>query len=263
MKALARALTPPVLWRAGSRLFGGSSAPAMFNGVFESFSEVEDHQPWTREPYLAASRQLLHECRDRRMPPGSAGSNAVLAMILNNSSSSLPRVLDWAGGTGLRYWTIRPSLNRPVAWHVVDKPELAALSREVMGETGELSFSDGWPPAEPRFEIALVYSSLQYVEDQAALLRSIASYRPRHIVLSRLMATRRAAYVTRQRVHGFDTPCKVASLDEVSSTLAASGYRSVLSVEDGIDLSTSFGPEVTNELRVGFEHLLVFRAVDA
>ena len=263
MKGLARALTPPALWRAGSRLFGGSSAPAMFNGVFESFSEVEDHQPWTREPYLAASRQLLHECRDGGVPPGSAGSNAVLAMILNNSGSNVPRVLDWAGGTGLRYWTIRRSLNRPVAWHVVDKPELAALSREVMGDTGQLSFSDGWPPGEPRFEIALVYSALQYVEDQAALLRSIAGYRPRHIVLSRLMATHRAAYVTRQHVHGFNTPCKVSNLDEVASTLAASGYRSVLCVEDGIDLSTYFGTDVPKTLRVGFEHLLVFRAADA
>ena len=114
-----------------------------------------------------------------------------------------------------------------------------------------------------RFDLALVYSSLQYVDNQAAVLRSIAGYRPRYIVLSRLMATRRAVYVTRQRVHGFHTPCKVASLDEVSSTLVASGYRSILSVEDGIDLSPYFGPDVPETLRVGFEHLLVFRAADA
>lgn len=263
MKGLARALTPPALWRAGSRLFGGAESAVMFTGVFESFSAVEDQQPWIRGPYLAASRRLLKECRDRRMPDGSAGSHAVLTLLLNSCAANVPRVLDWAGGTGLRYWMVRPSLDRPVAWHVVDEPALAALSRDVMGDRDELRFSDTWPEPQTRFDLALVYSSLQYVDNQAAVLRSIAGYRPRYIVLSRLMATRRAVYVTRQRVHGFHTPCKVASLDEVSSTLVASGYRSILSVEDGIDLSPYFGPDVPETLRVGFEHLLVFRAADA
>ena len=235
----------------------------MFTGVFDSFDAVEDQQPWTREPYLAASRRLLQECRHGRMPDGSTGSHAVLTLLLNSCTANVPRVLDWAGGTGLRYCMVRPSLDRPVAWHVVDHPALAALSREVLGDSDELRFSETWPDPETRFDLAMIYSSLQYVEDQAALLRSIAGYRPRHIVLSRLMATRRAAYVTRQHVHGFNTPCKVSNLDEVASTLAACGYRSVLCVEDGIDLSTYFATEVPKTLRVGFEHLLVFRAADA
>lgn len=263
MKGLVRALTPPALWRAGSRLFGRAEPAAMFTGVYDSFNAVEDQQPWTREPYLAASRRLLQECRNRRMPDGSSGSHAVLTLLLNSCAANVPRVLDWAGGTGLRYWVVRPSLDRPVVWQVVDTPALAALSREVMGERDELRFRETWPDPEARFDLALIYSSLQYVDDQAAVLRSIAGYRPRHIVFSRLMATRRAAYVTRQCVHGFNTPCKVSSLDEVASTLEASGYRSILCVEDGIDLSTYFGTDVPKTLRVGFEHLLVFRAADA
>jgi putative methyltransferase (TIGR04325 family) len=264
VRELARALTPPALWRAGSRLWGGgSSAPAMFSGVFDSFADIEDQQPWIRPSYLAVSKQLLQECRAGQMPPASGTANAVVAFILNTSEARTPRVLDWAGGTALRYWSMRPSFQRQVAWHVVDKPELAALSRDVMGGDSVLHFSETWPEASPRFDVALIYASLQYVEDQAALLRDVAAYRPRFIVLARLMALDGRSYVTRQRVHGFDTPCKVANLDEVTATLESAGFRTVLSIADGLDLSAHFGPDVPQPLRVGFEHLLVCSAADA
>lgn len=264
MKQLARALTPPLLWRAGARLFGGSGAPAMFSGVFQSFSDVEDMQPWSREPYLAASRQLLREVQAGRLPPKSETTHALLALLINTDpGTAAPTVLDWAGGTGVRYWALRPALKRDVRWHVVDNPVLATISSEVMGISPQLSFAVHLPDAHRRFDIVIVYSSLQYVDDQAGMLRSLLTYRPRHLILSRLMAHEGPGYVTRQTLHGVTTPCRVASLPAVAATMRTAGYRPALAVTDGLDLSGYFDGTVPADLRVGPEHLLVFRAADA
>ena len=233
----------------------------MFRGVFADFAAVADERPWSSAAYRAASSQLLRECQAGVTPPGSATPNAVIAFILNTlGGAAPPRVLDWAGGTGLRYWSIRDTLNRPVQWHVVDDPALARLSDQVTGPVDAVAFAAALPPpGSTTFDLVLVYSSLQYVESQADLLAHLASFRPRYILLPRLMARRGSSYVTCQSVYGRDTPCKVSSLEEIGATLDRLSYRPVLSIRDGLDLSPMFDDDVPTELRVGKEWLLVFR----
>lgn len=261
VKNLARAITPPFLWRifAGVARLAVAPPPRMFSGVFTTFEEVADEQPWTQPTYLEASRQLLRECQRGLLPPRSETTHAILSLLINDWPDGPPTVLDWAGGTGIRYWTLRAALTRPVRWRVVDHPRLAAVSREVMGESEQLTFESELPaPGATAVDIALVYSSLQYVERQAELLATLASYQPRYIVLSRLMSLPRDSYVTRQRLHGHATPCKVSSLREIVDGLESRQYRQLLSLEDGLDLLGFFDESVAPEKRVGMERLVVF-----
>ena len=266
MKAFIRALTPPLLWNAASAVWQSvrPREPRMFRGVHAGFAEVPDQGPWTSERYLAASRLLLRECQAGRLPPKSETTHAVLAVMLNMwPGSSAPKVLDWAGGTGIRYWATKPSLTRPVEWHVVDNPALAGLSHEVMGRSNELFFHEKLPPAgSAMFDVVIVYAALQFVEDQASLLTTLASYEPRLMLFPRIMARHGAAYVTRQRIHGSETPCKVSSLEEIASVLDRCGYRRFVQMPDGLDLSEYFEPDVRAEYRVGPEHWLAFQRVD-
>lgn len=262
MKRLARGLTPPVLWRAASQLkqLVVAPPPKRFRGVFDSFSQVPDERPWSRPGYLDASRQLLRECQAGLLPPKSETTHALLAFIVNTlPTGTIPSVLDWAGGTGIRYWTLQRALNRPVRWQVVDSAPLAALSREVMGISEELTFSEDLPAAPAAFDLVIVYSSLQYVEAQDDLLTRLAACRPRYLVMPRLMARTGRGYVTRQDVFGFSTPCKVSSVEHITMTMRSQGYEPVLAIEDGLDLSTEFAEDVPPDLRVGKERLLVFR----
>ncbi|MEO8679303.1 MAG: methyltransferase, TIGR04325 family [Vicinamibacterales bacterium] len=262
MKELARALTPPFMWRAFSRLRERVVAPpaAMFRGVHDTFSAVADARPWDQARYLDASRRLLRECQSGQLPPQSETAHALITFILNTMpAGAVPRVLDWAGGTGIRYWTTRRALHRPVQWLVVDRPVLASISREIMGESAELSFREALPArGAATFDIVIAYASLQYVESQRELLEALASYRPRYILLVRLMTRLGRGYVTCQNVHGFDTPCKVSSLEEIETTLKGCGYHQTLLMDDGLDLTLYFDDNVPDELRVGRERLLVF-----
>ena len=262
VKEFARALTPPILWRAFSRLRERVVAPpaGAFRGVYDTFSAVADARPWDKPRYLDACRLLLRECQAGQLPPQSETAHALISFILNTMPDGVvPRVLDWAGGTGIRYWTARRSLNRPVHWHVVDSPLLASISREVMGESAELSFAEALPaPATAAFDLAIAYASLQYVESQAELLETLASYRPRYLLLARLMARIGRGYVTCQNVHGSDTPCKVSSLEGIADTLTRCGYHQILAMGDGLDLTLYFDHSVPADLRVRKEQFLVF-----
>lgn len=259
VKARLRSLVPPFFWQAISRRYGRGARPHSFGGVFDSFAAVADEHPWVQRSYLQASRTLLQEVRRGETPPHSNTTRAVLALIVNRLGEGVPTILDWAGGTGLRYWSLRAALNRPVRWRVVDHPALAALSGDVMGHSDELTFETELPsPGSARIDIVLVYSALQYVERQSELLERLAAYQPTFIVLARLMAHRSDSYVTRQVVHGHATPCKVSNLQEIEDTVRRQGYRPVLAIEDGIDLSGLFDASVPREMRVGMEHLLLF-----
>jgi putative methyltransferase (TIGR04325 family) len=262
VKELARALLPPVLWRAlsGTRRRLAPPSPWSFGGVFSRFDEVTDQQPWTGTAYVESCRAQLRDCQAGSNHPAAAVSHAVLSLLVNTlPRDRTPRVLDWAGGTGLRYWTSRPALNRRVHWHVVDSPVLAPLSGEIMGQSDELTFSAEMPALDQAFDLVHVHSSLQYVEDQAPLLKTFAAYRPAYLVFARFMGLADASYVTRQTIHGRTTPCKVASVHDVVATLASVGYEPALVLRDGLDLNRLTDATVPAHLQAGLEWLLVFR----
>lgn len=231
----------------------------MFGGVFARFDEIADQHPWRQPAYLEMSRGQLREAP--AVHPTAATAHAVLTLLINSwQDGHRPGILDWGGGTGLRYWTTRPALNRGVEWLVVDQPALAALSREIKGESAELSFATTLPePAPQAFDIVMAFSSLQYVEDQERLLERFVAYRPRYLVLPRLMGHPDTSYVTRQVMLGCATPCKVSSIAELTATLSGHGYERILMMRDGFDLSPMCDDDVPAALKPGREWLLVFR----
>lgn len=262
MRELIRQLCPPFLWqvvaRARHSAFPGSSK-RMFGGVYQRFDEIVDEHPWNQLGYRDQSAGQLREAP--ALHPAAKTTHAVLTTLINTLPRDRdPRILDWGGGTGLRFWTTQPSLNRRVAWLVVDNPALAELGREIKGESSELSFATDLPdPSAGGFDIVFVYSSLQYVEDQDALLGALTAYRPKFIVLPRLMGHADTSYVTRQVMLGYATPCKVSSVASLSQTLASHGYERILMLRDGFDLSPMFDDDVPAAIRPGQEWLLVFR----
>lgn len=260
MKNIARALTPPALWQLASvgwqRL--RPNEPRMFSGVYRRFDEVMDQHPWVTAAYLDSCRSQLREAP--AIHPSARATHAILTLLINSAPDGVtPRIVDWAGGTGLRFWTTRPSLTRTVDWLVVDDPVLAALGRETAGASSELSFTNALPAPGAPVDVVLVYSALQYVEQHSDLLAALAAHRPRHIVLARFMAHEDRSYVTRQTLHGASTPCRVASIAETTQVLARCGYERVVMMRDGLDLTPLFAEDVPAAMRTGQEWLLVFR----
>jgi putative methyltransferase (TIGR04325 family) len=264
-KEVARGLCPPVLWRLMSRMrhWGSIGKPGneTFSGVYPNFESITDQHPWTSDAYLESCRQMLRNWQAVARSQSAASTHSVLAFLINSlPKDHAPKLLDWAGGTGLRYWTTRPALNRDVQWFVVDDKKLAAVSREVMGTSDQLLFAEDLPsPTSSTFDVLLIYSSLHYVESQNELLLTLAAYRPRFIVLARLMALSEDEYVTCQNIQGFNTPCKVSNLQEIVGTLKREQYDAILTIEDGRDLSPLFNDDIPKHLHVGREWLVVFR----
>jgi putative methyltransferase (TIGR04325 family) len=250
---------PPALWRLlrATRDSMAPPPPRMFSGVYERFDQVEDQHPWSQPAYLEMSRAQLREAP--AVHSTARATHAVLTTLLNGAPAGrAPRVLDWGGGTGLRFWTTRPALVRPVDWLVVDNPVLARLNDDVNGRPAELSFVSELP-SDGAFDLILIVSALQYVDQPLDVLRSLTRFRPRHLVLSRLMAHPDRTYVTRQSLYGSSTPCRVSSLAGVTQTLEEHGYQRDLLMDDGFDLSAMCDSSVPADLRPGHERLLVFR----
>lgn len=262
LKELACGLCPPLLWGLLSRTREGAREDHLtFSGVYPNFASVLDQHPWTSAAYLESSRYELRHHEQSAASASATSAQVLLAYVINSlPAGRTPRILDWAGGTGLRYWTVRPGLNRPVHWHVVDNALLAAIGREIMGGADQLSFSEDMPAPSAVFDIILIYASLQYSEDQAALLKALARYQPKYIVLARLMALRDDSYVTRQTIHRLPTPCKVSSLQDIAGALGPEGYAPVLMSQDGRDLTPLFHDDIPSHRRVGKEWLVVFRS---
>lgn len=261
MKQFFQDICPPLLWRALARVrrLGRAAPSRMYAGVYSRLDEVPDQQPWVQPQYLEMCRFQLHEAPE--LHPTAKASHVALTLLINSiSPDRVPRVLDWGGGTGLRYWTTRPALQRPVEWLVVDNPALAKMSAEIKGPSPELSFASSLPGPGARFDVVMIYAALQYVEDQHALLRALAAYRPQYIVLARLMALPDHSYVSRQFLYGRSTPSKTASVADVTETLRQQGYELLVSMRDGFELSPLFEDSVPPELRTGQEWLLIFKA---
>lgn len=149
---------------------------------------------------------------------------------MNALSTDRPcSVLDFAGGTGLVYYAIRPFLARPgaVDWDVVDNPRLAEIGMRRRSEADRLRFLPGIPDASVRYDVVHVNTSLQYLPDPWATLEQLLRHRPDWLLLTRLLIGRDETFLTSQEVHGTRVPCWFLGPGELEGWLGQRGFAPV------------------------------------
>ncbi len=137
--------------------------------------------------------------------------NAILAfaysLLLASRGRETVSILDWGGGIGLYALLARallpPDVN--VEFHCKELPLVCSYGREAMPE---VHFHDDEACLARTYDLVLASSSMQYTEDWATLLESLARATGGYLYLARVpIVVASASFVVLQRAyrHGFGT----------------------------------------------------------
>lgn len=98
-------------------------------------------------------------------------------------------VLDFGGGCGFHYFRVAATIRMPFRWAIVETPTMAARATRLSQGRFEV-FTDVAAAAAAlgRIDLVHVSSSLQYVPDPLAALRTLAALRGRYFALLRFPA---------------------------------------------------------------------------
>jgi putative methyltransferase (TIGR04325 family) len=95
-------------------------------------------------------------------------------------------VLDFGGGCGFHYFRVVPTVRIPLRWAIVETPTMAERAAKLSRGRFEV-FTDIAAAADAlgRVDIVHASSSIQYVPEPLATLRTLAALRPRYFALAR------------------------------------------------------------------------------
>ncbi|MDD5136127.1 MAG: methyltransferase, TIGR04325 family [Candidatus Omnitrophica bacterium] len=244
------------------RLYWKSMRSAAFSGVFKDFAEAGDEHPWESEGWIELSRQKLQAALSGAPLDGYLGLTA--ETINELSGEKTIKVLDFAGGTGFVYYRIFPFLAAPdnVLWHVVDNATLIDMGRSHKTERHRLAFFETLPPAlDNNYDVVYINASLQYIDDHVGLLKKLLTYRPRCIILTRLLAGDIKTYVTSQiNVGWHKTPCRFLNAREIISFFDQEGFDVLKSAPNRAEcLSGHYDKSIPTAMRIPCSMDIVFR----
>lgn len=207
----------------------------IWEGVFSSFSEAanssigpgfsgavwKDRQAAVMQECVTAlkfkeSIPPFHKQRSACLPP-------VVAMLL--SSRNKVKILDFGGGLGIGYAVLLeaiPCASKRVEYCVV---ELKPVCDEAkwFSSNQSIQFVHDLPT---NAEFHLIYSSsaIQYVEDWRGIVKLLADYGAKYLLLSDVFAGDIPGFVTLQNYYGSRIPHWFINLDELISVAAENGY---------------------------------------
>lgn len=245
-----------------------------FYGVFSRFDQVQDENPWNREPWVNGNRAKLDALQIGHFsthPSGSVpdqGHILLPALVINSLVNELRgsggevTVLDFGGGTGFTYFPISSYLNdtTKVQWNVYDENQkLYQVGREYaerrrnLGIVDNIAFLDALP--EGNVDVIHSASTLEYIDDDIGLLTYLADrYKPTYFLVTRIKGGNIESFVTRQVVGGSSTPCRFSNVPNLITIFDKLGYEIMLNAPCGSYDSSQFSDIP--------EHLQIRQSVD-
>lgn len=251
VKALARRVTPPLIWDAASRV-RRRAVPAVFDGPLTSWAEAEAlatgwESPAIVDKTLALSLKMrdgeIAFQQDTLVHERVTYSPTILAFLARASATGTPLdIIDFGGSLGTNYYQnraiIAPAEARgSLKWRVVELPKTVALGRKhFANET--LRFYDDWQSAadEAHDPKMLFTGSFQCVPDPLTLLDEVAGRHIPLIAFDRLLVSPAAAhevYVQRPpaRYYAATMPVWCFSRSAFEAEMAARGYDLIAEFE--------------------------------
>jgi len=203
---------------------------AHWQGVYARASDVPVEGPgFDGEVWLDMTRSLTRHAlvQSRSAKPWTAARSdtQLLATVVALCARQPVRILDFGGGMGVGYVMLRSALAPAILvdYQVV---EGARVCVEGAWLVDNVRFETSLPEADRELDIVYAASSLQYIDDHAALLATFAGYRPRHIVLADVPAGDVPTFWTAQlTVPGSAIAYKFMNLAELVQTMAKLDYK--------------------------------------
>jgi putative methyltransferase (TIGR04325 family) len=124
---------------------------------------------------------------DRQLAPEQAIVSILSLGIVASEIADRPlTVLDFGGGCGFHYFRVASAIRTPLRWAIVETPAMAERAAKLARGRFEV-FTDIAAAAEALGHVDLVHasSSIQYVPEPLATLKTLAALRARYFALAR------------------------------------------------------------------------------
>ena len=117
--------------------------------------------------------------------------------------------------------------NQPIEYHIVENLETCDIAEDLFRDHSQLQFHRAVPTELREVNVVYLSTSLQYVEDYPALLRDLASLRPKFFLFASLQAGQNSTFVSAQLnfEDGSVVPCWFFNLDEIIQIMESVGYE--------------------------------------
>lgn len=232
---------------------------------FSITCKLTEGNPWTQKKWIELSKEKLQKIRKVNLNKFMStddfnGYHTIICFLANLESKCKPcDILDFGGGTGFSYFKMYPYLSNPknVNYHVVDSNiELLQIGeREARGR--KITFQSKLPNS--KFDILYINSSLQYVCNYQDLLIELLQYKPKYIVLTRLIAGDIKTHIVYQNIYRRSTQCVFINLKELEKIFSDNGYELIFKshcldeVFDGL-----YDKSISKDLRINNTVNLIF-----
>lgn len=234
-KTFLKQLLPPILVTAWRQK--GLSLGYYWKGIYSHLSQVPvSGEGFGGDHWLNITRNATTEVKAAAGSCGAipwfvAGDRVLLPMLAAVSGTAQERVsiLDFGGGMGVDF--IHTCAGLPSHWQIsynlVESPRVCETGAALWTDDPRIQFHPTLPRNLP-VDIVFTRSSLQYVEDYSGLLRQLAGYRPRYLLLADLPAGDIPTYATAQHnLKGSILPYWFFNVQEIIELMAQCGYRLV------------------------------------
>lgn len=214
------------------------TAPGTFRiweGIYRSFAETPGNAAvFTESTWVERSRnkalRIRELARTAATSPSAGGVHEyclpVIAAVAQTEAPHL-RILDFGGAVGFTFHAVASALGRPkdVELHIVDNAAICKAGREVFADEPRVSFHERVPD-DLHAEIVHLGSSIQYVDDWAALIEVLVAHGPKYLVFDDVPAGPIPTFATAQYYYGRYIPHRFFNLDEFVDTVSrVTGYE--------------------------------------
>ena len=222
IKARIKQISPQILldcMRKVKLLFKKSS----YIGTFTEFGDVKYEGVWEDDHWLEISRLKLEN-----LPDNIDGYRSVIFSIIDNMSiEETCKVLDFGGGTGFIYHSIRSFFTNKenVYWDIVDNERLISIGKKYSNKNPNIGFFISLPNINSHYDVVYMNTTLQYIENYQEVLLKLKKYEPKYFVFTRLLAGNIDTFITCQNINGKKIPCMFLNINELIFFMEKNNYK--------------------------------------
>jgi putative methyltransferase (TIGR04325 family) len=223
---------------------------AACRGVYRTFAEARAAAP--RRTLVGYDQPVIHDAESVAQATARSDVGALnprdypvlfwLRPLLRGNST----VFNLGGNVGLEYYAYRAKLDFPagLSWVVCEVPEVVRAGRELADtrEAPGLAFTTRFEDANGS-DVLLTCGTLQYIEDDLALLLRRLERRPPHVLVNRVPLYEGETFVTLQNLGYAVTPYRIQNRRELVDGMSDLGYRLADSWSDWRTMTVPFHPE--------------------
>jgi len=204
----------------------------IWEGIYSSFSEA----PADDGVFISGEWLKKQSARIEAMRKDDSSSSITSAYALTPILATMAdginqvRVLDFGGGLGTEYLSAVGSINKnhSVDFTIIDNDAICERGRKLFSGDDDIRFSSGMPDVQRSFDVVHAGSSIQYVDDWKSLLNTFASYAPKYILLSEVVAGDNPSFVTVQQWYGKGILVRFLNMGELQDFMSEIGYELIL-----------------------------------